>query len=91
VRYFETTEADKAVDYLSTHPVRQVWLVTMGRDGTRELVPVELIRWLEANRRLLWEQGYVEQDPLYRRVKERLLHRPAYQYKLLVQRYGSTP
>ena len=30
-------------------------------------------------------QGYVEQDATYRLVKEKLLNRPAYRYKLEVR------
>jgi uncharacterized membrane protein len=89
--YFEATQARDAIDFISTHSVSQVWLVTMGRDGTRELIPLDLMRWLEANYRLTSEQGYVEQAPVYRQVKERLLHRSAYRFKLLVQKYERPP
>lgn len=35
--------------------------------------------------RFTW--GYAEQDEIYRRIKEMLLHRPAYHYKATVQLY----
>jgi mannosyltransferase len=85
--YFEASAPGPALDYLESHTVRRVWLVTIGRDGTRSRTPTQLMQWLEENDVLVREQGYGEQDATYRKVKETLLHRPAYLYKLLVQEY----
>ena len=85
--YFEAPQRDAIIDYLSHHTVERIWLATIGRDGTRDTLPLELVNWLQANYSLVAEQGYVEQDPTYRQVKERLLRRPAYRHKFLVQRY----
>ncbi len=82
-----STEVDPALTYLREERPSRVWLLTFGRDRTHASTPSELISWLEENYSLTLEQGYVEQDPVYRQVKERLLHRPAYRYKLLVRRY----
>jgi hypothetical protein len=74
-----------AVQYLQAHLPDRVWLLTLGRDRTREATPTQLIDWLTANYRLRSTQGYAPQDETYRQVKERLLHRPPYEFKLLLQ------
>jgi uncharacterized membrane protein len=89
--YFEASQTASIIDYISTHPVDKVWLITLGRDGTRDLTPRDIMHWLGKNFSLTLEQGYDEQDPIYRQVKEFLLHRPAYRYKVLVQRYEQKP
>jgi uncharacterized membrane protein len=89
--YLEASQADEVIRFLTHHAPERVWLVTIGRDRTREATPVKVINWLFANYRLIEEQGYVEQDPIYRRIKEWLLHRPAYEYKLLVRRFKRQP
>lgn len=86
--HFFTDEAETIEDYVSRHANPRVWLITIGRDKTRASTPVDLIHWLERNYVLVYSKGYAEQDPVYRRIKERLLHRPAYQYKAVVQLYG---
>ncbi len=85
--YFEALQRDMILDYLSHHAVKRIWLVTIGRDGTRDMLPTALMDWLRENYSLVTERGYAEQDPTYRQLKEWLLHRPAYRYKLLVQVY----
>lgn len=85
--YMEANQTEEVIHYITTHSPETVWLVTIGRDRTRDAIPTELLRWLQTNYRLAEEQGYVEQDPVYRWLKERLLHRLAYRYKLLVQRF----
>jgi len=89
--YFEAFQKDSIITYVTTHPVEKVWLITIGRDRTRHLTPVDLIRWLEKNYSLTLEKGYTELDPVYRKVKELLLHRPTYRYRLLVRRYERIP
>ncbi|CAG0936784.1 hypothetical protein TFLX_05675 [Thermoflexales bacterium] len=74
-----------ALLYVQTqHPTR-VWLLTLGRDRTREAAPDQLVEWLNANYRLVMTQGYAPQAETYRKVKEQLLHRPSYEFKLLIQ------
>ena len=92
--YYQRTEqpvtlwdGDVTVSRLQSQQPNRVWLITFGRDSTRSMANASLEDWLRHNYRLAREQGYAEQDPTYRRVKERLLHRPAYRYKLLVQTY----
>ncbi len=79
--------SDTALPSLQNERPSRVWLVTFGRDATRSTTDEALQEWLWQEYQLAWEEGYVEQDPLYQRVKEKLLHRPAYRYKLVVQRY----
>ncbi len=89
--YLEAAQTAEVIRFLSEHVPSRVWLVTIGRDRTREATPVEVMNWLSANYRLVEERGYVEQDPLYMRIKEWLLHRPAYRYKLTVHRFERRP
>ena len=74
-----------ALQYLQAHHPDRVWLLILGRDRTRETTPTELIDWLTANYHLSATQGYVPQDETYQQVKQRLLQRPPYEYKLLLQ------
>lgn len=85
--YLEAAQTAEVIRFLTEHTPDRVWLVTIGRDRTREATPVEVLEWLSANYRLVEERGYVEQEPLYCRVKEMLLRRPAYPYKLMVRQF----
>jgi hypothetical protein len=82
-----SVEADTLPGLQATPPAR-LWLVTLGRDRTRAMEPTELLAWLAENYRLAESRGYVPQDPLYQRVKQRLLHRPDYEYKAVVRLYA---
>lgn len=79
--------SDTALALLQANLPRRAWVITFGRDATRSVTNEELLEWLDQNYNLDWEEGYVEQDPVYRQLKERLLHRPAYRYKVVLQRY----
>nr|MBC7244578.1 glycosyltransferase family 39 protein [Chloroflexota bacterium] len=79
--------SDTALALLQDKQPERVWLITFGRDATRSVTNEELLEQLVQHYDLDWEEGYVEQDPIYRQLKERLLHRPAYRYKVVVQRY----
>ena len=83
-------DAAAAVAYLNEHRPQRVWLLTFGRDRTREITPVELVERLAAGYSAASVQGYVEQDPTYRTIKQRLFGRPAYPYKLVVQQYEAS-
>jgi hypothetical protein len=50
--------------------------------------PTALLSWLAGNYHLAESRGYVPEDPLYQRFKQRLLHRPDYDYKALVRLYA---
>jgi hypothetical protein len=89
--YFEARDTAAIIDYATAHPVEIVWLITIGRDGTRHLTPVNTVEWLKKNFTLVLEKGYTEQDPVYRKVKEFILRHPTYRYRLLVQRYERRP
>ena len=71
------------------HDASRVWLVTLGRDLSRLVHPTgEIIRQLESeDYHLVESRGYVPQDRLYRRLKARILGRPAYEYKVVVRLY----
>ena len=78
--------ANKA--YIQSHRPNRVWLVTFGRDSTAENYRTEdLADWLASHYLSMYWWGYVAQDPIYQIVKEDLLGRPAYAYKLLVRLY----
>jgi len=67
---------------------QRVWLLRLGRDSTRSEATPLLIHWLEEQGfQLQWERGYVEVDPLYRRLKTRVLGYSAYQYRAALQLY----
>lgn len=85
--HFFSRSSEETQRYIKTHDSPRVWLITIGRDRTRSLTPVEFIRWLEEDYELRSTWGYAEQDETYRRIKEMLLQRPAYEYKAVVQLY----
>ena len=80
------SEVYSLVDHLQ--PSR-VWVVSFGRDRTLagDDTPMFVQFLLGRGYSLSLSQGYVEQDQTYRQLKERLLHRPAYRYKLEAQLY----
>jgi hypothetical protein len=81
------TAVPEARDHIQSQQPSRIWVVTLGRDATRDARPEEFLAWISQMYRLSQTQGYVEQDPLYRKAKEALLHRPAYRYKVLVRLY----
>jgi hypothetical protein len=68
---------------------RRVWLLTLGRDRTRDMTPLAVINYLEARYRQTAIWGFVPVDPTYRQVKTWLLQRPAYAYKATLTLYDS--
>lgn len=86
--FSSTTEASA---YIERENAKRVWLITLGRDATRGATPTEFIQWLEQDYLLSYSQGYVEQDAYYRKVKEKLLRRHVYLYKVLVRLYVRKP
>lgn len=84
---FSTTAPEPALIYLETASPARAWLVSFGRDRTRDAVPPDVQRWLDQHYRVGEVRGYVEQDATYSALKERLFDRPNYRYKLLVVRY----
>jgi hypothetical protein len=77
----------EVITYIQEHRSERVWLVTLGRDGSRTGTPTKLFDWLDEHYRLDLELGYTEQDETYRKIKEKLLHRPVYLYKIMMRRY----
>jgi len=86
--HFLTDQREEIKAYIESNKPARIWLVTMGRDRTREVAPTELVAWLATEYKQTDAWGYGEQDPLYRRVKELLLGRPAYEYKLVGKLYS---
>ena len=79
--------ANKA--YIQNYRPDRVWLVTFGRDSTSGVGRTEeLAQWLRQVYPKVEVLGYVSQDMVYRRVKELLLDRPAYAYKLMIRIYS---
>src|SRR5262249_27579363 len=75
----------------STRPLR-IWLLVFGRDRT--LVgdhTTEIQDWLTRDYTLRAERGFVPVDLLYRAVKNRLVGRETYSYKLIVQLFVRKP
>ncbi len=70
----------------------RVWLITFGRDRTAGAFGAEALGdWLLSDYRIASSRGYAEVGPAYNWVKERLLGRPAYRYKLNVTVYERRP
>lgn len=86
-RQFDTQQIDQIQAALDSQPIQHVWLVTLGRDRTRNDDAVRLSDMLLLDRRLCATSGFVEQDPIYRQIKARLIGRDAYQYRLTVQEF----
>ena len=86
--YYDT--GPEAFSALAHQPPR-VWVITFGRDRTRANYdnsgPVSFLQ--EHGYLPVIHRGYVEQDRIYRQVKEHLLNRPAYRYKLEIQLYAA--
>jgi 4-amino-4-deoxy-L-arabinose transferase-like glycosyltransferase len=82
-----TAEADRILEQ-ATAP--RIWWLTFGRDRTRRDEAVQQYRdqLAASGYELVLQQGFVPQDPTYRRVKERLLGREAYEYKVVVSLYA---
>lgn len=80
---------EQAIDQLVAQKPARVWLFEFGRDRTAAgSTEAKMAEWLRTNGySLMHEQGYAEQDYVYRQIKEALFNRPAYQYKLTVQQY----
>ncbi|MEP7357121.1 MAG: hypothetical protein ABI847_07765, partial [Anaerolineales bacterium] len=70
----------------------RLWLVAYGRDHSAgALQTPEFLAWLADHYRPVELTGYGDTSPYYRALKERLLHRPAYVYKLTVTLYERLP
>ena len=65
----------------------RMWVISFGRDRTLggDLTPEFIEAALAQGYTEIMHQGYVEQNATYRMVKEKLLNRPAYRYKLEVR------
>ncbi|MBI3941608.1 MAG: glycosyltransferase family 39 protein [Chloroflexi bacterium] len=85
---FDSNDTAKIEDYIRTHDSPRVWLVTVGRDRGRDLDPTDFIAWLQTGYTSQQHWGYAEQSATYRRFKESLTKRPAYQYKAELALYG---
>jgi hypothetical protein len=73
---------------LASADTRRIWWVRLSRDGSVRFRPPlptseELARWgtLESRR------GYLQVDPTYRKVKRVALGLPAYEHRVVVERY----
>jgi hypothetical protein len=79
-------------DVLAARIPSRLWLVAYGRDhSSGALQTPEFEAWLADHYRPLDQAGYGSTSPEYRAVKELLLHRPAYVYKLTVTLYERLP
>ena len=68
----------------------RIWWLTYGRDRTRvdDMVEAYRAQLAEKGYELIMQQGYVPQHPSYRWMKEKLLGREAYQYKVTINLYA---
>lgn len=82
---FEIMERRSNLTELQDERSDRIWLVTQGRDRTRGRRPVEIEAWLEANFDETEFYGFIPQDPLYSRIKERVQGFEDYRYKATVR------
>jgi uncharacterized membrane protein len=90
-RHFDVARADEVLGILARTPDTGVWFVQLGRDRTRNDATAALIAKTSELRPLVQTTGLAEQDPVYRQVKERLLNRAAYAYRLTITQLGPRP
>lgn len=69
----------------------EVWLITLGRDGSRAQSPDRVIDWVSQNYRLVSTRGYIPQDPTYSKVKESVQGFSDYRFKITVRVYELSP
>ncbi len=81
-------ESKQSQDWIIENTPYHIWLFIFGRDRTRTDEPLRLAEWIDDRCALELEQGYTEQDALYRSLKSLLFQRPAYHYKLTLYRYN---
>jgi uncharacterized membrane protein len=90
-RHFDVSQAAEVLSILDRTPDAGVWFVQLGRDRTRNDATAALITKSAELRTLVETTGLAEQDPVYRQVKERLLNRAAYAYRLTITQLGPRP
>ena len=83
----EIAPAEDVNGITDTQP-EAVYIVTFGRDSTLSSFTTDRFpTWLARHYQLSEEQGYAPVAPRYQAIKQRLTGRPAYAYKLTVQKY----
>lgn len=70
-----------------TPPSVPVALVLTDRESTRSEVPEDVVAFLRHEGRPAGSSSWVEYSPRYRRLQERLLHRPSAEAKVRLERY----
>ncbi|MBN1921070.1 MAG: glycosyltransferase family 39 protein [Anaerolineae bacterium] len=80
-------ESQQSQGWILGNTPQHIWLFIFGRDRTRTDEPLLLQEWIEHRCSLEIEQGFAEQNTLYRSLKTYLFKRPAYQHKLTLYRY----
>jgi uncharacterized membrane protein len=88
-QYLETSELAEVRRVLAFRQPSRVWLVTLGRDRTREGAPADQVhQLLEPDYRVEQVHPYLPIDPVYLALKNRLLQRETYAYRLVVELYA---
>jgi uncharacterized membrane protein len=85
---FTPDQHDAVLEYARANPRSRVWLVTLGRDRTRNETSENLAIALENLLPNRVRSGFAEQDALYRALKSRLLSREVYRYRLSIDRFA---
>lgn len=90
-KFFFSSEGSAARKALEDSNRHRVWVLTAGRDSTREWRDAwgatKLDAWIKRHFRLERTWRYVPQDALYARIKARTQGFPSYRYKLTLLRY----
>jgi 4-amino-4-deoxy-L-arabinose transferase-like glycosyltransferase len=92
--YVETASGQVALNEIASdlanhRPLQyhRLFILTYGRDRTRRDLPDSFTQIIQPAGRLIWEQGYTPEDETYRQVKQSLLGREDYKFKLFIQLY----
>jgi 4-amino-4-deoxy-L-arabinose transferase-like glycosyltransferase len=91
-QHFDTSQLTEIQHALEADAPRRVWLATIGRDRTREGAASDQVRHLlDAAYRIESVERYLPIDPDYLAVKNRLLNRETYAYRLTIELYLPRP
>jgi 4-amino-4-deoxy-L-arabinose transferase-like glycosyltransferase len=92
--YVETASGQAALEAIANDLVahqplqhKRLFILTYGRDRTRRDLPDSFTQTIQPAAHLIWEQGYTPEDETYRQVKQSLLGREDYKFKLFIQLY----
>lgn len=82
------TDFDQAREFIAAQHSPRVWLILLGRDSTREQTPTSFIDFLGRDYNLVQSWGFGPVDPIYQKLKSRILGREVYANKATLYLYA---